>query len=215
VWDVQGLRVPARVVHVRELQWARFEPNFFVVFPEGPLDKAPQTFVTLATIDDSAARARFERHLVEAFPNVTALDLSQVQQAVEGIVSRVAVVIRFMALFSLATGAVVLAGAVATSRYQRLREAVLLRTLGATRVQVLRIALVEYASMGLLGALTALALAIPAGWALARFAFESPFFLPLPALLGLSGGLLILTVAVGLVQSLELLRRPPLLVLQE
>ena len=106
---------------------------------------------------------RLQRELAEAFPNVAALDVTQVQQAVEGIVERVSRAIRFIALFSLATGALVLLGALATSRYQRVREAVLLKTLGATRRQVLQIACVEYLGLGLLGASTALVLSIAGG----------------------------------------------------
>src|SRR5207249_4476555 len=159
VWDVQGRLVPSRVAHLREVTWARFEPNFFVVFPPGPLDGAPQSFVTLSRADDPRLRASVQRSVVEHFPNVTTIDLAQVQQALDRIVSRVALAIRFMALFSLATGAVVLVGAVATSRYQRLREAVLLKTLGATRGQILRIALAESVALGLLASAAALLLA--------------------------------------------------------
>src|SRR5262249_61603949 len=79
-------------------------PNFFVVFPEGPLDEAPQMFVTLVRVDDPAARGALQRQLAEAVPNVTAIDLSQVQQAVETILGRVALAIRFMAFFSLGSG---------------------------------------------------------------------------------------------------------------
>ena len=148
VWDVQGVAVRSRVAALREVDWARMEPNFFVVFPEGTLDGAPQTFATLARAEDAAARGRLPRALAEAFPNVSALDLSEVQRAVDGVVDRVAQAVRFISLFSLATGVVVLLGALATSRYQRVREAVLLKTLGASRRQLLAVACVEYARPG-------------------------------------------------------------------
>ncbi len=130
VWDVQGLAVRSRVAHLREVDWARFEPNFFVVFPEGPLDAAPKSFVTLSRIEDPAQRARFQRDVVEAFPNVSVVDLTEIQKALEEVVGRVAVAIRFMALFTLAAGAVVLVGAVAAGRDQRLREGALLEGAG-------------------------------------------------------------------------------------
>ena len=210
VWDVQGLPVPTRVASLREVHWARLEPNFFVVFPEGPLQEAPQSFATLSRVEDPDVRARVQRQIVEAFPNVTSLDLSQVQQAVEQVVGRAALAVRFMALFSLAAGALVLVGAMATSRYQRVREAVLLKTLGATRGQVLRIALAEYLSLGSLGAVAALGLSLVSGWALVRFVFDSSFVLPALPLLALALGLVVLTVAVGIGGSLEVLRKPPL-----
>jgi putative ABC transport system permease protein len=214
VWDVQGRPVPSRVAHLREVTWARFEPNFFVVFPPGALDGAPQSFVTLSRSDDPVLRARVQRRVVEAFPNVTTVDLAQVQEALDRIVSRVALAIRFMALFSLATGAVVLVGAVATSRYQRLREAVLLKTLGATRGQLLRIALAEYVSLGLLASAAALLLATAAGWALVRFVFDSRFSLPAGALSATAVVIVALTVLVGMWTSAEVVRKPPLEVLR-
>ena len=86
-WDVQGVTVPTRVASLREVEWARFEPNFFVVFPEGPLDEAPQTFLTLTRVADADRRARLQRGVAEAFPNVTALDLAQVQEVIEKMIA--------------------------------------------------------------------------------------------------------------------------------
>jgi putative ABC transport system permease protein len=214
VWDVQGVPLRTRVAVLREVDWARFEPNFFVVFPEGPLDAAPQTRVMLARVDETPTRVRLQRELAESFPNVAAIDVTQVQQAVEGIVDRVSRAIRFISLFSLATGALVLLGALATSRYQRVREAVLLKTLGATRRQVLQIACVEYLGLGLLGASTALALSVAAAWALVRFVFEARFSAPPVPLTMLSLAVVALTVGVGLLSSLDLFRRTPLAVLR-
>jgi len=91
---------------------------------------------------------------------------------------------------------------------------VLLRTLGATRGQLLRILLAEYASLGVLAAATATVLAAAAAWALVRYGFEAGFALPWPALLGLGGAVVALTVVVGLLGSVEVLRRPPLEVLR-
>jgi putative ABC transport system permease protein len=208
VWDVQGLAVRSRVAHLREVDWARFEPNFFVVFPEGPLDAAPKSFVTLSRIDDAGRRARFQRQVVEAFPNVSVVDLTEIQKALEEVVGRVAVAIRFMALFTLAAGAVVLVGAVAAGRDQRLREGALLKALGATRRQVLRILFAEYATLGLLAALVALLLSGAAGWALARFFFEARFRVPAVPLAALSAALVALTTAIGLWTSREVFARP-------
>jgi putative ABC transport system permease protein len=208
VWDVQGLPVRSRVAHLRDVDWARFEPNFFVVFPEGPLDAAPKSYVTLSRVADPAQRARFQRAVVEAFPNVSVVDLTEIQKALEEVVGRVALAIRFMALFTLAAGAVVLVGAVAAGRDQRLREGALLKALGATRSQVLRILFAEYATLGLLAALVALLLATGAGWALARFLFESRFRVPVVPLLALQAALVGVTAGIGLWTSREVFARP-------
>ncbi|HJR15709.1 MAG TPA: FtsX-like permease family protein [Gemmatimonadales bacterium] len=136
VWDVQGVPITTQVASLREVEWARFEPNFFVVFAGGTLETAPQSFVTLTRIDQPGERGRFQRKLAERFANVSTLDLSLLQQSLERLVQRVVLAIRFMALFSLGVGVLVLVGALATSRFQRVREGALLRTLGASRGQV-------------------------------------------------------------------------------
>jgi putative ABC transport system permease protein len=213
-WDVQGVIVATRVACLREVEWARFEPNFFVVFPEGPLDEAPRSYVLLARVEDATTRGRLQRDVVEAHPNVSTLDLAQIQRAIEGVLDKVVLAIRFMALFSLAAGALVLAGAVAASRYQRVREGALLRTLGARRPQLIRILLAEYAVLGALSAGAALLLASAAGWALVHFLFEGAFALPAAELLALVAAVVALTIAVGLGGSTEVWRRPPLEVLR-
>jgi putative ABC transport system permease protein len=214
VWDVQGVEVPSRVAVLREVEWVRFEPNFFVVFPEGPLDEAPRSYVVLSRVEDPSRRARLQRSVVEAHPNVSSLDLTEVQRTIEGVLDKVALAVRFMALFSLAAGTVVLAGAVAASRYQRVREGALLRTLGARRSQLLRILLTEYAVLGALAAAAGILLSTLAGWALVHFVFGGRFALPGLALLALVAGVLALTIVVGLLGSTEVWRRPPLEVLR-
>lgn len=215
VWDVQGVAIPSRITSLRAVDWARFEPNFFVVFASGTLERAPQTWVTLTRIASPADRGRFQRRLAEQFPNVSTLDLSLLQEALERLVNRVSLAIRFMALFSLGAGALVMVGALATSRFQRVREGALLRTLGATRAQIFGVVLAEYLSIGLLSAIVALLLAVMAGWALARFVFEGGFSLPVIPMLALAAGIVGLTVIVGLANSREVVRRTPLEVLRQ
>ena len=127
VWDIQGVPLASRVRSIRTVDWARFEPNFFVVFEPGALEGAPHTLVTLTRIERPADRGAFQRRLAERAPNVTTLDLSVVQEALERLVDRVVLAIRFMAAFTLATGTLVLVGALATSRFQRIREGALQR----------------------------------------------------------------------------------------
>lgn len=213
-WDIQGIELHSVVTSLREVNWARFEPNFFVIFAPGALEQAPHTLVMLARVPDPAALGRIQRTLAERAANVSSVDLGEVQRALESVVGRIILAIRFMALFSIATGAVVLVGAIATSRWQRVREGTLLRTLGATRRQVLRILLTEYAALGLAAAAVASVLAGIAGWALARWVFEATFVLPVVPLAGLALGLVGLTTVVGLWSSLDVLERPPLEVLR-
>lgn len=214
-WDVQGVSLLSRVSNVREVEWARFEPNFLVLFPEGPLARAPQMFAILARLEDAHTRAQIPREVSAAFPNVSALDLTQVLTAAEELVTRMVAAIRFMGLFSLAAGAIVLIGAVSAERRQRVREGVLLKTLGATRAQVLRILTAEYTALGVLSSLAALGLSTAIGWGLVRFAFEARFTVPLGRLLALASAVVAGTVGVGLMGSREVFRHPALEVLRE
>ena len=213
-WEVSGVPVESVVTSLREVDWARIQPNFFAVFPAGPLDEAPQTSIVLTRAGSPEASARLQSAAVAAFPNVSAVDVRLVLALVDRVLGRVAFVLRFMALFAVGTGLVVLAGAVRVALGQRTRDAVVLRTLGASRAQVRRILTAEYALLGLLAALAGGLLAVAGAWGLAHFAFEIPFR---PDLTWLAWGLLVvpaLTVAVGLVGSRGALRQPPLAVLR-
>jgi putative ABC transport system permease protein len=214
VWDVQGVSIRTRVASLRDVEWARFEPNFFVVFAPGALEDAPQSLVTLTRVERPADRGALQRRVAERYPNVTTLDLSSVQETLETLLARVVLAIRFMAFFTLGTGVLVLVGALATSRFQRMREGALLRTLGATRGQLFRVVLAEYLSLGLMASLTAVALAMAAAWALAKFLFEGDFTPALVPLAGLVVTVVGLTVIVGLLNSRDVIRRPPLEVLR-
>jgi putative ABC transport system permease protein len=215
VWDVQGVRIPTRLTSVREVNWARFEPNFFAVFERGALEGAPASYVVLSGIGDATARARLQRAVVDVYPNVSSLDLATIQDSVERILGKVAVAVRFMALFSLATGALVLFSAVAATRRRRVREAVLLRTLGATRQQIRRMMLTEYAVLGALGAATGMLLSIGGAWGIVHYMFELPFALASGASLAIAGGMMLLTVLLGLTSGRRVMVETPMAALRE
>jgi len=214
-WDVQGVRIESEIVSLRRVNWARFEPNFFVVFEPGTLDQAPQIFVTLTNVPDELERTELQRAIVEPYPNISAMDLSLLQETIDTIIGSIALAIRFMALFAIASGLIVLVGAIATSRFQRVRESVLLKTLGGRARQVRRVLTTEYLALGLLAALTGCVLAGVAGWALVRFLFEMTFRLPLLPLAGVGLLAVAATLFVGLITSRDALARPPLAVLRE
>lgn len=214
VFDVQGISVPTVVGSLREVNWRRLQPSFFVLFPTGVLENAPQFHVLVTRVNSSAQSAQLQRMAVQRFPNVSAIDVTLVLQTADSILSKVAFVVRFMALFSILTGLLVLAGAVITSRYQRLQETVLLRTLGGSRTQILKIMVLEYLFLGGLAALTGLLLALAASWALAFFVFEAEFIpAVLPAIL-IMLAVIFLTILLGMLNSRGMIDHPPLEVLR-
>jgi putative ABC transport system permease protein len=206
VWDVQGVRVPSIVTSLREVQWARFEPNFFVVFEPRALKDAPASFAVLTRIDDARGRAQLQHDVVTRFPSASAIDLSTIQDAVRRILDKVSLAVRFLSLFSLVTGVLVLVSAVSSARRQRVREAVLLKTLGATRAQIARIMAAEYASLGALGSLTGMTLSAFAAWGVMHFIFESTFALAPVGMLLLAAGTMVLTVSIGVWSGREVFR---------
>lgn len=214
-WDVQGVPLRSRIASVRTVEWRRFEPNFFIVFPRGVLEPAPKFYVAAVRADTPALSARVQRAVVAAFPNVSAIDLTLIMQTVDGIFAKIGFVIRFLALFTVGTGVVVLVGAVLTGRFQRIRETVLLRTLGATRRQLTAIMAVEYAVLGALAAITGALLAVAAEALLAHFVFKTPAVFPVPdlalAVVAATG----LTLVTGLVANRGVTRHPPLAVLRQ
>lgn len=214
-WDVQGLPVRTRVTSVRKVEWRRLEPNFFAVFPEGVLEAAPKFYVVAVHATAPSDSARLQRAVIGAFPNVTAIDLALVMQTIDDIVSKVSFVIEFMALFTVATGVIVLVGAVLNGRYQRIRETVLLRTLGATRRQLVQIQLVEYAILGVLAALVGGVLAVAGNALLAHFVFHLTPVAPPLMLLAAVGAVATVTLAAGWLSNRGMTRHPPLEVLRQ
>ena len=214
VIDVQGVPIPARVASIRKVNWQRVQPNFFVLFPAGILEEAPQFFVLVTRAASQQVSAQVQQSIVRDFPNVSAIDLELVLRTAESILSKISFVIRFMALFSILTGFVVLIAAVMTSRFQRIRESVLLRTLGAKRRQISQILALEYFYLGSLAALTGLILSVGSGWALATFVFDAAFVPPTWSLVGSVALVVLLTIALGMLNSRGIATRPPLEVLR-
>ena len=214
-WNVQGVPVRSVITSLRTVNWARFEANFFVVFAPEAIRRAPQQFVIVASVPDGATLAAVQRDVVRRFPNVSSLDLSQVRQTIGAIVNRVTMAIRFLGIFSIAMGIPVLFSAVAATRRARLREGVLLRTLGATRAQVARVLVTEYGALGMLGALTGMLLAFAGAWGLTRFVFHDPFDPAVLPTLAIAVGMLLLTMGIGFMTSRDVYKATPMAAIRE
>jgi len=214
VFNVQGVLMETEVTSLREIDWGRMQLNFSVLFPNGVLETAPQFHVITTHAPDAATSASLQRDLVKAFPTVSILDIRQLLALVEDIIDKISWVINFMAFFSILTGIIVLVGAVRTSKYQRMRESVLLRTIGARANQILKITALEYLYLGLLGSGIGILLSLLSSQLLALFAFDTSFtpslepFALLPAIT-------LLVLLIGLSNSRSILKSPPLEVLRK
>jgi|TARA_R100000479_G_scaffold34767_1_gene15152 putative ABC transport system permease protein len=215
VFNVQGVLMETVVGSIRQVDWAQMQLNFSVVFPKGVLEEAPQFHVFTTQVKNEKGSAALQRDLVATFPNVTIIDLRQVYTLVEDILEQVSWVINFMAFFSILTGIIVLIGSVRTSKYQRIKESVLLRTLGAKNKQILTISALEYVFLGLLGSLVGIILALLSSLCLALFVFKEPFVPSLVPFLVFLPGITLLVVAIGLSNIQTVLRSSPLEVLRK
>jgi putative ABC transport system permease protein len=214
VFNVQGVLMETTVGSIRQVDWSQIQLNFTIVFPEGVLEQAPQFHVLTTMAKDETSSASLQQELVAQFPNVTIIDLRQILTLVEDILDKVSWVINFMAFFSIFTGVIVLIGSVRTSKYQRIKESVLLRTLGAKNKQILQISAFEYFFLGLLGSFVGLLLALISSLCLALFVFKEPFMpSPMPFLVFLPG-ITLLVLAIGLSNIQTVLRSSPLEVLR-
>lgn len=213
-WNVQGVEIPARITSIREVSWARFEPNFFVVFNPASLQRAPQQFALLVDVPTPSGVAMLQRAVVQRYPNVSTLDLSLIQRTVNNVLGKVTSAIRFMAIVSLAFGIPVLFSAVAATRRERLREGVLLKTLGATRRQVGRIMLAEYALLGALGSLSGILLSTAGAWLLMKYVFETSFVPAFAPVLIVGGAMTLVAIVIGLATGREVFRQTPMAALR-
>jgi len=214
-WNVQGVEIPTRITSLRKVVWTRFEPNFFVVFAPPVLKGAPNQYVMLAQVKDPAAVSLLQREVVNRFPNVSSIDLTAIKRTVDRIVGKVSLAIRFMALFSLAVAIPVLFSAVSATRRERIREGVLLKTLGATRGQIARILLAEYSLLGLMGGLTGMLLSLAGGWAVVRYIFKTPFAPAFVPVAGIAAAIVGLTLLIGLLAGRDVFRETPVTALRD
>ncbi|MBA2303346.1 MAG: ABC transporter permease [Acidobacteria bacterium] len=215
-FDVLGRVVQARVTGVRDVEWEDSRNGgFMFVFRPGPLSQAPHTFVGIVRApEEPKARATFQHDLVTAHPNVSAIDVREVLASVQDVVKNVTLAISIVGGIALFGGVLILVGAVAMTKFQRVYEAAILRTLGASSRTLTAMIAGEYTTLGLLAGTIGAAGALVLSWAICRYVFEIDWR-PAPGLL--LGGALITTLMVaviGVIASGDVLRKKPLATLR-
>ena len=213
VFNVQGAPIRTKVGSFRQVDWNRVQTNFRVIFPKGVLEQAPKFHVLVTRVPSADYSAKYQRALVETFPTVSVIDLNLILTVVDDILDKIRFVIQFIGGFSIVTGIIVLIASILISKYQRMQETVLLRTLGATSKQVFAITALEYFFLGALAAFTGIVLALIGAALLARFSFDTIFIPPLLPTLLIFIAITGLTVLIGLLNSRSVLKAPPLSIL--
>lgn len=214
VFNVQGAVLKTYVGSFREIDWRRVQTNFLVLFPEGVLERAPQFHVLVTRIDEMMTSAKYQQAVVRLFPNVSIIDLELILKTLEDVLAKVAFVIQFMAFFSIGTGIIVMISSIILSKFQRVQENVLLRTLGASKRQLWTITIAEYFFLGSLGAISGIFLAGLFSTLLGQFLFEFTFIPNVEQIVIVFLLVTGMSVFIGLLNSRNIVRQSPMEVLR-
>ncbi|MBA3296889.1 MAG: FtsX-like permease family protein [Acidobacteria bacterium] len=215
-FDVLGRIMQARVTSVRDVEWEDSRNGgFMFVFRPGPLSEAPHTYIGIIRAPDAAAaRAALQHDLISVFPNISAIDVREVLASVRGVVENVTLALSIVGGIALFGGVLILVGAVAMTKFQRVYEAAILRTLGASTRTLSTMVAAEYTALGLLSGVIGAAGALGLSWAVCRYVFDIDWR-PAPLLLiGGALGTTLLVAVIGVVASADVLRKKPLATLR-
>lgn len=215
-FDVLGREVIARVTSIREVDWRNFRAGgFMLVFRPGTFEDAPHTYMsTFRAPSAPDVRARMQSDLVASYPNVSVIDLREILDTIQGIVGTVTIAVTVVGGLVMLSGVLILVGAVSMTKFRRVYEAAILKTLGANGRLIASMLLLEYGVLGAIAGTVGSLGAIALGWAVATFALELSWE-PAPLLtLGGIAGTAILVAAIGVLASLDVLRHKPLATLR-
>jgi putative ABC transport system permease protein len=212
-FDVAGQQVEARITSLRKLEWGSMRVNFFVIINPAAMKDMPQTWITAFHLPPD--KLKFGNELTRDFPNLTVVDTGSILRQVQGVLDQVVVAVEFLFLFTLASGVLVLYAALVGSQDERIREAGILRALGATRSQLSQAQRIEFLLVGGLSGLLAATGAAATGWALSNYVFNFDWhFDVLVWVVGLVAGAVCAFIG-GAVGLRNVLKRPPLQTLRE
>jgi putative ABC transport system permease protein len=211
--DIQGTILQAEVSSIRKVEWGNFSTNFYMIFSPGALEGAPFTYVATVRVSPDQ-EVPLQQAVVAAFPNVSAIHIGDVLDSFARVLDRLSLAIRAVALFCVVAGWLVMAAALAATRYRRLYESVILKALGATRGLIGRAFAIEYVLLGTVAGLIGLSLGTALSWAVLRYLFDLPWSLH-PRVLGIGLVLtMLLTLIVGFASTYRILGQRPLAVLR-
>lgn len=170
-FDVQGVPLAFKVTSLRSVQWRSFSTNFFLLAEPGALDDAPYFRIAAARVPESA-EAELESTLTAAYPNVTMLRVRSLLARAQAMLGQMATAVQLLGSFAVLTGLLTLAGSVAASQLERMREVALLKTLGVTRAGVAIMFALEYLLQGWVAGTVGAAAAYGLTWLAARHSLE-------------------------------------------
>ncbi len=206
--DIQGIPITAEVTSIRKVSWRNIRTNFYMIFSPGALAKAPITYVGTVSVAKEKELA-LQEAVVDALPNITALSTRDIIDTVESVVNKLLTLVDFMSGFAILSGLFILAGAIASTKFRRLKESAILKTLGAQRKIVAWILGYEYAMLGVIAATIGVLLSAGLSWAVMHYIVKSDWHLRLIPMTWALAAAVILTTVTGILSSLDVLRNKP------
>ncbi len=203
--NLLGREVTGRIASLRDFDWMDLQINFLVVFSPGVLEAAPQTRLATVMADDTASLA-IERQIASGFPNVSAIPVNAILDALTELLGRIGSAVQAAAAIGLFAGLAVLAGAVAAGERTRRYDAVVLKVLGARRREIMLAFLVEYGALATVTALFAAAIGIAAAYGLVSHVLELDFAPSVGPILGVTGGAIAISLIFGFAGTYRALR---------
>ncbi|MEO0413033.1 MAG: FtsX-like permease family protein [Pseudomonadota bacterium] len=201
---VLGNEITAKIANLRALDWSTFGFNFVIVFAPGTLENAPHTHMATVKAQGPVEQTVFDA-VTQDFAGVSVIRMKEVLTSVSEVLTQISSAVRVTAIVTIFAGVLVLAGAMAAGRRARVYDSVVLKVLGATRANVLAAYLIEYALLGLVTGIIALALGTLAAWFVITTVFDGAWVTPLSTMgLTISGAILV-TVGFGLVLTWRVL----------
>ncbi|MCE7057413.1 ABC transporter permease [Algoriphagus sp. AGSA1] len=213
-FNVQGRPIKTYIGSFREVKFNQVSTNFLVLFPSGVLEQAPKFHVLITKTKNDRESADVQADIVRTFPNISVINLGTIVATLEEILGKISFVIQFMAFFSIATGILVLISSLIISKYQRMRESILLRTLGASSAIVSRINTLEYFFLGSLASMSGILLSFGATWLLSKFVFNITFRGAWAEALVLYVAITALTIVLGWLNGRKIINQPPMEILR-
>ncbi|MGY6521652.1 MAG: ABC transporter permease [Mongoliitalea sp.] len=214
VFNVQGRPLTTYVGSFREVKFNQVSTNFLVLFPEKVLENAPKFHVLITKTKNDRQSADVQAEIVREFPNISVVNLGAIVETLEEILGKISFVIQFMAFFSILTGILVLISSLIISKYQRMRESILLRTLGASSQMVSSINTLEYFFLGSLASLSGILLSFLATFLLSKYVFQLPFRAAFTEAFVLYAVITFLVVLLGWLNGSKIIQKPPMEILR-
>lgn len=177
--NVLGRDIDLRIASLRDVAWRTLGINFAMIASPGLLEHAPHSHIATVRVEPASREGAVLRAVTDALPNVTGIDVTEVLQMVADLLNQIGAALAATGSVTLAAGALVLAGAIAAGQRRRIREAVILKSLGATRAQIRATWLIEFGAVGAAAGLIAAAVGTAASYGVVRFIMDTEWsFLP-------------------------------------